>query len=174
MTLTSGTCAIDPNTTLTGTPAVHASTNAQIRTNNVNIDPFNGGSIGGLADTFGSIIFSNGSSINGNWSIAASAQSGGQIIFQSGSAINPAFGGGGTALLADGTSSLINATGLTVTLNGAGNNVAGRATNGGTIDLLNSSITYAVGGGGNTGLWATGSQITSTGDHDLDARRRRQ
>lgn len=49
VTLTSGTCAIDPNTTLTGTPAVHASTNAQIRTNNVNIDPFNGGSIGGLA-----------------------------------------------------------------------------------------------------------------------------
>lgn len=89
VTLTSGTCAIDPNTTLTGTPAVHASTNAQIRTNNVNIDPFNGGSIGGLADTFGSIIFSNGSSINGNWSIAASAQSGGQIIFQSGSAIQP-------------------------------------------------------------------------------------
>ena len=94
VTLTSGTCAIDPNTSLTGTPAVHASTSAQITTNNVNINPFNGGSIGGLADTNGTIIFSTGSSINGNWSVAASAQSGGQIIFESGSAINPAFGGG--------------------------------------------------------------------------------
>ncbi|OSJ37011.1 hypothetical protein BSZ19_01410 [Bradyrhizobium japonicum] len=165
VTLTSGACAIDPATTLTGTPAVHASTTGAITTNNVNINPFDGGSVGGLADTDGMIIFSSDSSINGNWSIGASAQSGGQIVFQSGSAVNPAFGGGGTALLADGTGSLINATGLTVNLNGAGNNVAGRATNGATIDLLNSSISYAAGGGGNTGLWATGSgsQISSTG-----------
>ncbi|MCD9891004.1 hypothetical protein LUG63_07850, partial [Bradyrhizobium japonicum] len=165
VTLTSGTCAIDPNTSLTGTPAVHASTSAQITTNNVNINPFNGGSIGGLADTNGTIIFSTGSSINGNWSVAASAQSGGQIIFESGSAINPAFGGGGTALLADGTGTQIRATGLTVGLNSGGNNVAGKATNGATINLLDTAISYAAGGGGNTGLWAsgTGSQIATVG-----------
>src|SRR4249920_1725095 len=93
VTLTSGTCSIAANTTLNGTPAVHASTNAQITTDNVNINPFNGGSIGGLADTFGTVIFGPGSSINGNWATAASAQSGGQIVFQTGSAINPAFGG---------------------------------------------------------------------------------
>ncbi len=164
VTLASGTCAIAPNSTLTGTPAVHASTSAQITTNNVNINPFNGGSIGGLADTSGTIIFSSGASINGNWSTAASAQTGGQIVFQTGSAINPAFGGGGTALLANGAGSLINATGLTVGLNGAGNNVAAQATSGGLVALLNSSISYAAGGGGNTGLWATGvgSQISST------------
>ncbi|AJA61601.1 hypothetical protein RN69_15400 [Bradyrhizobium japonicum] len=57
VTLTSGTCAIDPNTSLTGTPAVHASTSAQITTNNVNINPFNGGSIGGLADTNGTFMW---------------------------------------------------------------------------------------------------------------------
>ncbi|MCP3419046.1 hypothetical protein NLM16_33550 [Bradyrhizobium brasilense] len=162
---TSGSCAIDANTTLTGTPAVHASSSAQITTNNLNINPFNGGSIGGLADAAGTIIFSSGASINGNWSTAASAQSGGKIIFQSGSIINPAFGGGGTALSADGTGSQISATGLTIGLNGAGNNVAAKATNAATVSLLNSSIAYAVGGGGNTGLWATGtgSQISSTG-----------
>ena len=90
-------------TTLTGSPGVHASTTAHIDTNNVTISPNNGGSTGGLADTAGSITFNAGASINGNWSTAASAQSGGQIIFESGSAINPAFGGGGTALLANGT-----------------------------------------------------------------------
>jgi hypothetical protein len=78
VSLASGTCAIAPNTTLNGTPAVHATTSAQITTNNVTINPFNGGSIGGLAETNGTIIFSSGSSINGNWSTAASAQTGGQ------------------------------------------------------------------------------------------------
>jgi outer membrane autotransporter protein len=166
VTLTTGACAIAPNTTLTGTPAVHASTSAQVTTNNVNINPFNGGSIGGLADTSGTITFSSGSSINGNWSTAASAQTGGQIIFQTGSAINPAFGGGGTALLANGVNSGISATGLTIRLNSGGNNVAARATGGGTVNLISgNSISYAAGGGGNTGLWATGagSQILSTG-----------
>src|SRR5262245_42407534 len=123
VTLASGSCSITPNTTLNGSPAVHATTNAQITTNNVTINPFNGGSIGGLAETNGTIIFSSGSSINGNWATAASAQTGGQIIFQSGSAINPPFGGGVTALLASGVGaggqqSQIIATGLLVNLNG--------------------------------------------------------
>jgi outer membrane autotransporter protein len=166
VTLTSGICSITPGTTLNGTPAVHSSSGAAVTTNNVNINPFNGGSIGGLADTTGTITFSAGSSINGNWTIAAEALSGGQIIFQAGSAINPPFGGGATALLADGTNSQISATGLAVGLNGAGNNVAARATGGATINLVSgNSITYAVGGGGNTGLWASGigSQIFSAG-----------
>src|SRR3954470_24084680 len=37
VTLTSGFCQIAPNTTLNGSPAVHATTSAQITTNNVNI-----------------------------------------------------------------------------------------------------------------------------------------
>jgi hypothetical protein len=103
VTLGSGSCSISPNTTLNGSPAVHATTNATITTNNVTVNPTNGGSTGGLAETKGTIIFSAGSSINGNWATAASAQTGGVIIFESGSAINPAFGGGGTALIANGT-----------------------------------------------------------------------
>ena len=82
VTFTSGSCAIAPNTTLNGTPAVHATNSAQITTNNLTINPFNGGSVGGLAETLGSITFSPGSSINGNWTTAASAQTGGQIIFE--------------------------------------------------------------------------------------------
>src|SRR6185295_13603782 len=127
VTLASGSCTIAPNTALNGSPGVHTTTGAQVTTNNVTINPFNGGSIGGLAETSGTIIFSSGSSINGNWATAASAQTGGQIIFQTGSAINPAFGGGGTALLANGVNSRISATGLTVRLNSGGNNVAARA-----------------------------------------------
>lgn len=171
VTLTSGACSIAPNTGLNGSPAVHATTSAQITTNNVTITPFNGGSIGALAETLGTIVFSAGSSINGNWSTAASAQTGGQIIFQPGSVINPAFGGGGTALLANGVGaggqpSQIIATGLTVDMNGAGNNVGAKATNGGVITLNSgTTINYAPGGGGNTGLWATGagSQIITNG-----------
>ncbi|CUT11116.1 autotransporter [Bradyrhizobium sp.] len=166
VTLTSGSCSIAPDTILNGAPAVHALTSANITTNNVNINPFNGGSTGGLAESNSTIIFSSGSSINGNWSIAASAQSGGQIIFQTGSAINPPFGGGSTALLANGANSQISAAGLAVGLNGAGGNVAARATNGGTIKLITgNSISYAAGGGGNTGFWATGagSQLSSRG-----------
>ena len=144
---------------------------AQITTNNVTINPFNGGSIGGLAETNGTITFSSGSSINGNWATAASAQTGGQIIFQSGSAINPPFGGGVTALLANGVgpggqASHIIATGLAVNMNGAGGNVAGKATGGGIITLNSgTTINFAAGGGGNTGLWATGagSQIVTIG-----------
>jgi hypothetical protein len=172
VTLASGACQIAPNTTLNGSPAVHATTTAQISTSNVTINPNNGGSTGALAETAGMITFNAGSSITGNWATAASAQTGGQIIFQSGSAINPAFGGGGTALLANGVNpttgqpSQITATGLAVGLNGGGGNVGARATNGGVI-LLNggTTITYAAGGGGNTGLWASGagSQILSTG-----------
>ncbi len=171
VTLTTGSCAIAPNTTLNGSPAVHATTSAQITTNNVSINPFNGGSIGGLAETNGTITFSSGSSINGNWATAASAQTGGQIIFQSGSAINPPFGGGVAALLAngvgpDGQASHIIATGLAVNMNGAGGNVAGKATGGGIITLNSgTTINFAAGGGGNTGLWATGagSQIVTIG-----------
>jgi Autotransporter beta-domain len=171
VTLTTGSCAIAPNTTLNGSPAVHATTSAQIATNNVTINPFNGGSIGGLAETNGTITFGSGSSINGNWATAASAQTGGQIIFQSGSAINPPFGGGVTALLADGVGpggqpSHIIATGLAVNMNGAGGNVAGKATGGGIITLNGGTvINFAAGGGGNTGLWATGagSQIVAIG-----------
>jgi outer membrane autotransporter protein len=166
VTLTSGSCTIAPDTVLNGSPAVHALTSANITTSNVNINPFNGGSTGGLAETNGTITFSSGSSINGNWAIAASAQSGGQIIFRTGAAINTPFGGGGTALLANGANSQISATGLSVSLNGAGGNVAAKATNGGTINLISgNSIGYAAGGGGNTGLWATGagSQILLTG-----------
>ncbi|CUT14368.1 autotransporter [Bradyrhizobium sp.] len=166
VTLTSGSCTIAPDTVLNGSPAVHALTSANITTSNVNINPFNGGSTGGSAETNGTITFSSGSSINGNWAIAASAQSGGQIIFQTGSAINPPFGGGSTALLVNGANSQISATGLTVGLNGAGGNVAARATSGGTIKLISgNSISYAAGGGGNTGLWATGagSQLSSRG-----------
>ena len=101
----------------------------------------------------------------------ASAQTGGQIIFQSGSAINPPFGGGVTALLANGVgpggqASHIIATGLAVNMNSAGGNVAGKATRGGIITLNSgTTINFAAGGGGNTGLWATGagSQIVTIG-----------
>ena len=164
VTLTSGSCTIAPNTTLNGSPAVHASTSAQITTNNVNINPFNGGSIGGLADTNGMITFSNGSVIQGNWSTAASAQTGGQIIFQPGSTISPSFGGGGTALVANGANSQITATGLIVNMNGGGGNTGGAATAGGLITLNGgTTISFAQGGGGNTGLRAsgTGSQIVT-------------
>jgi hypothetical protein len=166
VTLASGSCTIAPNTGLNGSPGVHATTGAQITTNNVTINPFNGGSIGGLAQTNGTIIFSSGSSINGNWATAASAQTGGTIIFQSGSAINPAFGGGGTALLANGLGSRIDATGLSVDMNGGGGNVAAKALGGALITLNNdTNINFAAGGGGNTGLWATGagSQIVTSG-----------
>jgi len=171
VTLASGSCAIAPDTTLNGSPGVHTTSGAQVTTNNVTISPFNGGSIGGLAETNSTIIFSSGSSINGNWATAASAQTGGKIIFQSGSAINPAFGGGGTALLANGTDSggqpsQIIATGLSVNMNGGGGNVAAKATGGGLITLNNgTTINFAAGGGGNTGLWATGagSQIVTSG-----------
>ena len=165
VTLTGGLCAIAPNTTLNGSPGVHTTTGAQVTTNNVTINPFNGGSIGGLAQTNSTIIFSSGSSINGNWATAASAQSGGKIIFDSGSAINPAFGGGGTALLASGAGSQIIASGLSVNMNGGGNNVAANATGGGLITLNNgTTINFAAGGGGDTGLLAgAGSQIVTTG-----------
>ena len=169
--MTSGSCAITSNTTLTGTPGVHATTRAQITTNNVTINEVNGGSTGGLAETLGTIIFSAGSSINGNWATAASAQTGGQIIFQSGSAITAPFGGGVTALIANGVgaggqASQITATGLSVNLNGNGGNVGAKATGGGLITLNSgTTIQFAAGGGGNTGIWATGtgSQIVTTG-----------
>lgn len=166
VTLGSGSCRIAPDTTLNGSPGVHASTSASITTNNVNINPFNGGSIGGLADTAGTIIFSTGSVIRGNWSTAASAQSGGRIIFQPGSTISPSFGGGVTALLSNGTGSEISADGLSLNLSGAGGNVGAHATGGGLISLNEGTVeTFAAGGGGNTGLWAsgTGSQITTNG-----------
>ncbi len=182
--VTNGTsCSIAPNTTLTGNvpgvagnPVIYATDASapisQITTNNVTVSPNNGGSTGALASTNGIIIFSSGSTITGNWATAASAQNGGEIIFQAGSTINPAFGGGGTALVANGVSastgqpSEIIATGLTVNLNGAGNNIGADATGGGVI-MLNSgtTITYAAGGGGNTGLLASGagSQIITNG-----------
>jgi outer membrane autotransporter protein len=171
VTLATGTCAISPNTVLNGSPGVHATTSAQITTNNVTINPFNGGSIGALAETNGVIVFSSGSSINGNWATAASAQTGGTIIFQSGSVINPASGGGGTALLANGVGaggqpSQIIATGLSVNMNGGGGNVAAKAMGGGLITLNSgTTVNFAAGGGGNTGLWATGagSQIVTNG-----------
>jgi outer membrane autotransporter protein len=182
--LTNGTsCSIAPSTTLTGnvpgvsgSPEIYATDSSapisQITTNNVTLRPNNGGSTGGLASTNGIIIFSPGPSINGNWATAASAQNGGEIIFQSGSAINPAFGGGGKALLANGVNSStgqpsqIIATGLTVSLNGAGSNIAADATGGGVIMLnTGTTITYAEGGGGNTGLLASGagSEIVTNG-----------
>ena len=166
VTLGTGSCTIAPNTTLNGSPGVHATTGAQINTNNVTINPFNGGSTGALAETLGTIVFNPGSSINGNWSTGASAQTGGTIIFQSATAINPAFGGGGTALIANGAGSQIIATGLTVGLNGAGANTGASATNGGTITLNNgTTVTFAPGGGSNTGLSASGagSQIITNG-----------
>jgi hypothetical protein len=131
--LGSGSCAIAPNTTLNGSPAVHATTTAQITTNNVTINPFNGGSIGGLAETNGIITFSSGSTIEGNFATAASAQTGGQIIFQNGSVINPATGGGEIALLANGMGSQITATGLSVHMNGNGGDVGAKASGGGSI-----------------------------------------
>lgn len=145
---------------------MHASTGAQVTTNNVNINPFNGGSIGGLADTNGRIIFSSGSVIQGNWSTAASAQSGGQIIFQPGSTISPPYGGGVTALVANGTGSQITADGLALNMNGNGGSVAAKAIAGGLITLNEgTAISFAAGGGGNTGLLASGagSQIVSNG-----------
>jgi hypothetical protein len=172
VTLTAGSCSIAPNTTLNGSPSVHAiNSGTQITTNNVTIDPFNGGSIGGLAEISGTIIFSPGSSINGNWSTAALAQTGGRIIFETGTAINPPFGGGSTALVATGVgaggqASQIIATGLAVNLNGAGGNVGAKASAGGVIFLgQGTGITFAAGGGGNTGLLATGpgSQIMTNG-----------
>jgi hypothetical protein len=166
VTLSSGSCAVAPNTTLNGTPAVHDTTGAQITTNNVTINPFNGGSIGGLAETAGTITFSSGSIIEGNFATAASAQTGGQIIFQPGSAINPATGGAETALLANGTGSQITATGLSVQMNGGGSGIAANATGGGLIALDNgTTISFPPGGGGNIGLQATGagSQIVATG-----------
>jgi len=166
VTVTGGSCAIVPNTTLNGTPAVHATTSAQITTNNVTINPFNGGSIAGFAETSGTIVFSSGSTITGNWSTAALAQTAGQIIFQSGSTINPSFGGGGTALLANGAGSQIIATGLAVNLSGAGNNIGAEALAGGKVALSSgTTINFLQGGGQNTGLLASraGSQIVSNG-----------
>ena len=166
VTLASGSCSIAANTTLNGSPGVHATTGAQITTNNVNINPFNGGSVGGLAETNGVIVFSSGSIIQGNWATAAIAQTGGQIIFQAGSTISPAFGGGGTALVANGANSQISATGLTLTMSGGGGNTGARAAGGGVITLnAGTSVNFTAGGGGNTGLVATGSgsQIVTNG-----------
>ena len=57
-----------------------------------------------------------------------------------------------------GAPSRIDATGLTVNLNGAGGNVAAKAADGATINLRgDNAITFSPGGGGNTGLWAIGS-----------------
>ena len=166
VTLTSGFCQIAPNTTLNGSPAVHATTSAQITTNNVNINPFNGGSTGALAETAGMITFNAGSSINGNWATAASAQTGGRIIFETGSAINPSTSGGGTALLANGTNSQISTTGLIINMNGFGGATAVNAMGGGLITLnQNTAVNFGLSGGGNTGLLASGagSQIVTNG-----------
>ena len=151
VTLASGSCAIAPNTTLNGSPGVHTTTGAQVATNNVTINPFNGGSIGGLAETMGTITFSPGSIIEGNFATAASAQTSGQIIFQPGSVINPATGGGEIALLANGVGSQITATGLSVHVNGNGGDVAAKATGGGSIFLnQGTTISFPAGGGGRT------------------------
>jgi hypothetical protein len=151
VTLASGSCAIAPNTTLNGSPGVHTTTGAQVTTNNVTINPFNGGSTGGLADTNGIVTFSSGSIIEGNFATAASAQTGGQIIFQPGSVINPATGGGEIALLANGVGSQITATGLSVHVNGNGGDVAAKATGGGSIFLnQGTTISFPAGGGGRT------------------------
>ena len=166
-------CTI-PTATLTGTvsipgnPTVAASSSAAIttNTNNVTVSPNNGGTIGGLAQTMGTITFGSGSIIQGNFATGASAQTGGQIIFLPGSVINPPFGGGETALLADGVGSQITATGLSVSMNAAGGDVAAKASGGGSI-VLNSgtTINFPPGGGGGIGLLATGtgSQIVATG-----------
>jgi outer membrane autotransporter protein len=119
-----------------------------------------------LAETNGTIVFSSGSIITGNWSTAAIAQTGGQLIFQSGSTINPSFGGGGTALLANGAGSQIIATGLAVNLGGAGNNIGAEALAGGKVTLdSGTTVDFVQGGGQNTGLLASGagSQIISNG-----------
>jgi outer membrane autotransporter protein len=175
VTLASGSCTVAPNTTLNGSPAVHATTRAQITTNNVTINPFNGGSVGGLAETNGIVTFSSGSIIEGNYATAASAQTGGQILFQAGSVINPGTSGGETALLANGVGtggqpSQITATGLTVNMNGFGGDVGAKASGGGSIVLnQGTTISFPPGGGGDIGLLATGanSQIVANGITDM-------
>ncbi|UZF91272.1 hypothetical protein [Bosea sp. NBC_00550] len=84
-----GQCTI-ANSTLIGSdftfpypfPTVAASDGAQIttNTNNVTIAPQNGGTIGVLAQTTGTITLGPGSTIGGNFTTAALAQTGGQII----------------------------------------------------------------------------------------------
>jgi hypothetical protein len=118
VTLSAGSCAVTPNTTLQGNggpgnAADNATNGAQITTNNETINLINGGTVGGFACTAGVITFSSGSSIGGNWTTAASAQAGGMIIFQQGSVINPSTGNGVDGLLANATGSAIIATGLT-------------------------------------------------------------
>jgi type V secretory pathway adhesin AidA len=174
VTLASGSCAVAPNTTLNGSPGVHTTTSAEVTTNNVTINPFNGGSIGGLAETNGIITFSSGSTIEGNYATAASTQTGGQIIFQPGSVIKPGSAGGETALLANGVGaggqpSQITATGLTVNMNGFGGDRGAIASGGGSIFLnQGTTISFPPGGGGDIGLLATGanSQIVANGISD--------
>lgn len=172
VSVTDGTaCSIPSNTTLNGNAPVAGnpviySTNpgSAVTTTNVTVSPFNGGSTGGLATNNGTIIFSAGSTIQGNWAIAAWVQSGGIITFQAGSTINAPFGGGGTILLADGATSQIIANGLTANISGSGANTGVHAQNGGSIELNSgTTITFQQGGGSNVGLLASGvgSSITT-------------
>lgn len=169
--VTNGTaCSIAPGTTLNqsnfgvaGSPTIYATNSgSQITTNNVIVSPFNGGVTDAIASSGGTIIFSAGSVLQGNYGTSAHAQSGGTIIFESGSLISPSSAGGSTALLADGTGQ-IRATGLTVNISSSGASVGASATNGGTISLDSSLISIpSSAGGSNTGLLATGAGSTIT------------
>lgn len=142
-------CAIDTNTTPTGTPTVRASTTV-VHHHQQRNHPFNGRSVGGLAIRLGrsSSMRDRASTAMGALRLQRRAHR-----LAVGPAINPALGG-------EGARSLINATGLAVSLNGAGNNVAARAINAATVALLKRSITYA-GGGGAIWLFGLRAQATS-------------
>jgi outer membrane autotransporter protein len=168
-------CTIPAGQTLSGSnfsfpspfPTVAVSNGAQITTLGT-ISPNNGGTVGALAQTTGTIIFGAGSIIQGNFTTGASAQ-GGTIEFQPGSVINPATGGGETALLANGAGSQITATGLSVHMNGNGGDIGAQASAGGSIFLnQGTTISFPPGGGGDIGLLATGSgsQIVANGISD--------
>jgi len=95
---------------------------------------------------------------NGAGQSLVQALAGGLIEFTPGSSITNPNGGVPSALLADGTNSRIIAAGLSLSMGTAGGITAAKAQNGGNIQLSgpNGDVVFS-GGGGNTGLWATGT-----------------
>jgi hypothetical protein len=146
VTQTSGSCAITPGSNLTAQTAINAN-GGQITANGITVNYPNGGGIGAVAQTGGSIMFGIDPIL------------GGSVIDEG---VNG--GGGNIALLANPTGQ-ITATGLSINFGGAGGNVGAKAVNGGLISLNSTTVSYLAGGGGNTGIWATGagSQVVATG-----------
>ena len=114
-------------------------------------------------------ITANGIAVNwssGGGQSLVQALAAGLIQFAAPSTISNAFGGVPSILLARDAGSRIVADNLSISTGSSGGIAAAKAEAGGTINLRSgNSITFAAGGGGNTGLWAAGagSQILSTG-----------